>query len=81
MSTQEKSSITASYFPSQKPYKSEEQYMLLTTIEVRMNSTEIFSNGLLRIDIPVLAYQRTFTYVISEVNSYDLLGSMNDGGG
>ena len=55
--TPQKGSCTATYLPSHKPSKYNEQDMRSTTGEVRMNSKATFSYGLIHIDTLVLSDQ------------------------
>ena len=48
----------ATYLPSHKTLKYGKQDMLVTAAEVRTNSKETFSYGLLHLDTPLLADQQ-----------------------
>ena len=51
----ENNSCMATYLPSHKPSKEDEQNMQSTAGEAEMNSWAMFSDRLLRIEAPVLA--------------------------
>ena len=64
-STLYNSNCMATYFPSLKPFKYDEQKRPYMTGEERMNSQAIFSNGLQHKDTPVLVDQKKLTFTSS----------------
>ena len=51
------------YLPSHKPPKLDEQNMPSNAGEVKTNSSEMFANGLLFLDAPVMDDQQRITYI------------------
>ena len=66
------SNCTATYLLSHKPPKSDQQDMLGTAGEIKMNSSLTFANGLEHINTPMLAGQQKLT-IISSVQTLDIV--------
>ena len=64
-STLRSSSFSTTYLLLHKTFNLDEKDMLGTAGEVRVNSTAMFSNDLLHMDMPSLADQQELTFIVS----------------
>ena len=72
------SSCTATYLPSHKPPKSDEQDVLGTGQDVKTNLQVMFSDGLLHMDTPVLAGLQKRTFITSMRMSFRSIVKKDD---